>query len=524
MRNLSKAAAIVAILACVPMAAVAGASPQREGSDLSRSKAGNQAVVSAMQALANTGIAKLNAEDYAGAAVIFKQGVDDPHFGELPPGMQFAFFQLLALSEKGSDQLDAAFGHMQQAGVIAPDRRDATYWLQLCSVALQLKKNDVAVDALTAAARDFPNDVDGINIEFINTTVNRASTLGDTGRYRGLLEALWAARYRSHDDFQPADGLWFQLFKVYADAGLDDKARALIPEFAGSYYAIAVNIDNRYRRFATAQPARFDIAAAVKKDLEHDQALARQHPDDLSGVQRVASDLKYSGQLPQALKLLDDALAKIAAAPAGKPAFRNVDDQLHWVHNERSRVLALMGRWEESEAAQKTARDASLAAGDDLVSQVINLAGRYYVEGKPQQALDTLKDLDPKNSSAYGLMSVAEPQVCAYAQLGDKVHLDETLTYMRDHAEDGFAPLVSALQCTGDVDSVAAAVIKQLDDPETRLSVLTVLQDYVADPAPTPISARMDSVWAAVKARPDVKAAVDRYGVILAIPTYAPTH
>jgi hypothetical protein len=78
------------------------------------------------------------------------------------------------------------------------------------------------------------------------------------------------------------------------------------------------------------------------------------------------------------------------------------------------------------------------------------------------------------------------------------------------------------LLCAGDQDGAAARMIARLDDPESRADALVELQDYLPPAHPTAFRRAADARRAALKARPDVQAAVNRWGRILSWPTLPP--
>ena len=109
--------------------------------------------------------------------------------------------------------------------------------------------------------------------------------------------------------------------------------------------------------------------------------------------------------------------------------------------------------------------------------------------------------------------------VCAYVQLKNAAKAGESLQYMKAHARDGVLPLQGALVCAGDADGLAKALIESLEDPERRATTLLGMQTYRDSPAPQSAwtkerQAFEHTVWA----RPDVRAAIDKYGRIESYP------
>jgi hypothetical protein len=90
------------------------------------------------------------------------------------------------------------------------------------------------------------------------------------------------------------------------------------------------------------------------------------------------------------------------------------------------------------------------------------------------------------------------------------------------HRDDAAGPLRAALQCADDQDGLAAIIIERLDDPLTRNTELAFVQAYLPEPHPTPYDNVMLDRLHAVLARPDVHAAIARYGVVESYPVFPP--
>ena len=85
---------------------------------------------------------------------------------------------------------------------------------------------------------------------------------------------------------------------------------------------------------------------------------------------------------------------------------------------------------------------------------------------------------------------------------------------MKAHVRDAPQIYLGTMICVGDLDAAAAEVIAELDDPAQRLAMLYNLQDYAPDPNLTKHEAAGHAAWLAVRARPDVAAAIARVGRI----------
>src|SRR5690606_11599164 len=143
--------------------------------------------------------------------------------------------------------------------------------------------------------------------------------------------------------------------------------------------------------------------------------------------------------------------------------------------------------------------------------QTINLAGAHCRQGRPQQALEMLAEVEEAEASDFGLMAAQSIRACAHRLLGNRAAHRAALDYLLDHADDGYVPLRSALLMADELDLLAEVVIGRLDDPVTRLDMLIDLQIYLQPAHRTAIEAEEAARFEAFRMRPDIQAAVDRY-------------
>ncbi len=474
----------------------------------------NDAII---DALISQGARQLDAKDDAGAIETYSAAIANPVFASTSREKQLSVYYGLGLAESDNGDDDAAFAAMDKGRALAGDGDDA-FWYSYAIIAHIDHHYDAAADGLANYARLSPDHLNDMDDDEVSLIVRDSGKAGGNAK-QNLLEALWGAKYHPSNPFWTGEWLWSELFEIYAVQGNDDKAREILPALVSPDSVLDIRIDNRFARFVAADPGRFDYGKAQDAEIASDRQLADAHPDLLAGVHNLAEDLGHAGQLDAALQVTGDAIAK---AEADHQAYSDSGDYLRWVHDGRAGALARLGRWDEAAAEMVLARQ--LSGSDDKVSQTINLADIYYEMGKPQDALDTVKDMDAGTASPYGVMSADEARACAYAELGDGEKLAETLHYVTAHIDDGWEPARSALLCAGDVDRLAMHVIARLDDPDTRVETLVSAQDYMPLPHPSAMQTKMAGTWAKVMGRDDVTAAIAKYGVIISVPTYPPTY
>ena len=503
--------AIAAVMMGLPGSALAAKKPDAEQIRPSE--------LSLINAIIRQGRQKGQKGDWAGARDSSLSAVNNPAFPKLSPETRHYTYYFLAVAELYNEEPQAAYAHMVAAVEAAPKEMDGSAWLFYAKIAFEADKPEEAGDAAVRAVTEFPDEIKKIDSWQIFSLAGKFDGIKDDRvRYQKFLESLRAINYVPDDSFTTAESLWFDLFTIYADRGEDTKAQGLADSLTEPGNLARRQIDKRYMRFA---PSADD---AYVKALDGDIAVARslmsRYPLKIQGVQSLAGKLANANRFPEAQKLVDDALAKVDAAPKDKPAFEDLKDYHAWTLGVRSEILLLMGRGADALTAQTQAREIAAAAGKDTVSHKINLGGVLTDLGRPADALTEVEDVDIAKSSKYGVMAATKVRACAYAQLGDKANLATSLDYLRSHVDDGETALQSALVCANAIDDAAKQLIARLDDPLKRSTALLAIQTYLPNPHPTAWQKITDSRLAALIARPDVQAAVTKYGVIRRYPVF----
>jgi tetratricopeptide (TPR) repeat protein len=334
------------------------------------------------------------------------------------------------------------------------------------------------------------------------------------------LQALFAAKWIPRDEApERADGLWLELLRIYLDRHDMVRAAAVAAVIVDPYTIVSMRIEKTFDAITTADPARFDIAAAYARALARAQARMAAHPELLGAVNDAANYFLEMDRPSEALGVLDEALARLRHAGTGKSPFSDIEDKLNWIYDTRARALLSLDRADEGIAQYVQASHLS-EDGSTNVSQTINLADTYYSLGRPKEALSVLADFKGE-TSPYGKMAFEEARACAYAQLNDAANLANSVAYLKAHSADAPGVMIGIYICMGDLDGAAAALIAQLNDPDQVSATLWKLQTY-AEPRlavrksefERTVEARMD----ALRARADVQAAVAKVGRIEHLP------
>ncbi len=471
----------------------------------------------AVQAAFMKGLDAAKANDLPGARRNFTAALDDPAFGQIPPRVQYAILYLLGATEFELKDYALAYEHLTRAGQTSPDLRELAYWRVLLDAAGGTHRPEALADSLTDEATNAPATLSEMDSRMLSFDVYSIQTLKDDARTLRVLEALRAAHFQPNDPFITNEAWWMDLIRLYGQAGRGDEARALAASLSTPESVAALQSNKLYADYAPKGADAY--TAAVTTETARLRAAAAAHPDRLEGANALASRLMSDGRLDEALSVIDAALAKTKTntKSPGKSAFTDQGEQLEWAYFHEANILAKLGRWDNAVAAQVKSRNAT---SWDTISQKVNLGDIYYETGKPAQALDAVKSLTRNDGSPYGNMASEEVRACAYAQQGKTAELAISMAFMKAHAADGYGPLRSALQCAGDSEGLAHLIVTQLDDPQQRAQVLKDAQTWLPDPHPTPFQVKMTATRDAAMNRPEVRAAIDKYGVINTYPSF----
>ncbi|MFT3996421.1 MAG: hypothetical protein QM667_03365 [Asticcacaulis sp.] len=456
-----------------------------------------------------------NSGNFEGAISTLRQIIAHPRFTELPVEMRAGIFNMLADAMVETNDYAGAYDNLKQAGALSDSVKDADYWILLAQLGNAVHQETESVDALLKVATDFPDAFKTLEDSTISQVLVLAETLDDSQKHKRLLEALHAANYTPESPFKSAESYRQDLFEIYVRDGDTDKAAALAKTFEAPSSLLRLIVDNRYAPYR-GDAARMDLRAAEQRRLNRDRERMQAHPRLLEGVNNYVGTLEDNDKAAEGLRILDAALARTTTA--GSPAFDDLSEELPRSHNLRADLLKAQGRVDEAETAMVRAREETLKDGKLPVSQTLNLAVFYYKTAKPERALEMVARLKSGRTSPYGLMVAESVRVCAYTQLGDTTRMQAALDYLMARAEDGFGTLKQALLCANKTDTLAALIISRLDDPKTRTATLIGLQSYPVPAFETPFERTLRLREEALIARPDIKAAVARYGIIISVP------
>ena len=290
------------------------------------------------------------------------------------------------------------------------------------------------------------------------------------------------------------------------------KARSVINGVTDARALMTVAQD---RRFAPLWPdleadGRFAWVKLAEAQLASEQARMKAEPNTLEPVSEAIGSLRALGRHDQAVTLGEAYAARLRQGDT----FTDAKDHRSWMLNTLAYVYFDLGRYDE---ADKLVLE---AVGDDRVSQTINRSEMLNATGRPAEALKALEKVDAKQSSKYGLMWVESGRVCAHVQLGDKAAAETAVAALRPRWKDNANALRDALLCLDAQDEAAALYVKRLEDPAERANALEAFRTGLPAPKPAPFAVTLEARDDAVRARPDVVAALNKWGRALKVPLW----
>jgi tetratricopeptide (TPR) repeat protein len=329
-----------------------------------------------------------------------------------------------------------------------------------------------------------------------------------------MLAALEAANYQA-PGLDKGDRLWVDYALIEMAAGHPDHAQALMERVTNSNYLMQARLDARFSKLVAADPGHFDVTAAINAELAAKQAAMKEHPDSLAQVLRVSAALRSLEREDEAIAVVQTALDRLAATSPSKPAFADQDRWAYAAHREKALILAELGRTDEAITALGEGAEPSPSGGVSL-AQGIDHAGFLIMAGHPAEALHGLESsVFDQTAPQLGPAQVAYVhyyRACADALLGRSAALASELDFLGAHRDYSEEARLAALLCADKEDAFAADTITRLADPYLREDMLQWLCEYDIPPHFPPTERMMMARLAAIRARPDVQAAITKVG------------
>lgn len=432
----------------------------------------------------------------------------DPRFGTMPREEQrLALMMLLACSPMQTPRAVAAAARLAPITTDPGEVRIANMTLLFDAQSRQDAKAFAgAVGRIVDSDPEVLAGIDPMAFGWAQTPIQ-----DDAAFYADYLSHLRAVPWQSPAGRMTSDNAWaLELARLTIEGGDRTKTKALLDRADQPYVWLSVAQD---RRFAALWPefeaeGRFDWIKLQTAALETLRERARAEPKLLIHVTGQIDALRALGRYDEALALGEDYARRFKA----REAFDDAEDQRAWVLNGHAYTLFDLGRYADADKVMAE------ADGDDQVSQRINRAELLIDAGQAARALKVLDSVKEKNSSPYGLMWRDASRACAKAQLGDLTAARAQAQAMAPRWKENGAALTKALVCAEQADEAAALYVRRLDDPATRAETLEAFRTGRAPPNETELHKAFRGRLAAVQARPEVQAALGRWGRPLTTP------
>ncbi len=334
---------------------------------------------------------------------------------------------------------------------------------------------------------------------------------GDTALTADLLTHLRAVPWRDAAGRDAVDNGWAQsLARIAVEGGDKTKALALLDRTTDPLALLDVAQDRRFEKIWPEMEAagRFDWLKVQTIDLERWREARRRQPELLINVTSEIDALRALGRYDEALALGEDHVRRLKAGET----FEDADDQRSWMLNSHAYTLSALGRYEDAD------RIMIEAEGKDTVSQRINRAELLIDAGQAARALKVLESVKEKQSSPFGLMWRDAGLACAKAQLGDLAAARAMARSMVARWKDNGGAVTKAQVCAELLDEAAALYVQRLDDPVTRGVALEAFRTARPPPSESAYEKTFHARLESVQARPEVQAAVARWGRVLTVP------
>jgi hypothetical protein len=443
---------------------------------------------------------------FAEAEAIIQPLIHSKNFDRLPSAEQYR--ALLTAAKLAFTLKEPKLEYQSRVRLLALPEATGDDRMSRLNAANRLNDTAEKLASLTDLAQKNPERLDHMNYQFILRVLNDSEKQLSHGAALPLMQALYAAHWKVVWGMEPS-GTWQDFALLLLEQNRLSEAIDVSTHVSDEYALISMRSDRRFDAISAANPAQFDVDAAIRKALDHFQSLAERTPKSLTPRVVVLERLLEVQRYGAALAVADGLVAEIRLHADPKQWYDDFDDRYVWILDTRSRLLRRLGRWDEG-VDQLAAASWVLEKDGKNVSQVINLGELYCDLGNPKNGLDTLVRLG-SDISSYGRMQEAAVRLDAAIQIGDAEQAEKWFGFIKEHRLDAPRTYEDALLRMNDLDTAAKWLIERLEDKDLRSAALLTLQQY-AVPRETTRQAELRKRRREVMARPDVQAEVSKVG------------
>jgi tetratricopeptide (TPR) repeat protein len=385
-------------------------------------------------------------------------------------------------------------------------------------LALSIEDYGLAVEAFFDLSRSAPKEFGTLESYNAWGALRSAERIegGETTMLR-MHEALRAANYTPregyHDDFFRLDHARLLLLR-----GRVAEARTRLEGVVDPWAIMALRINRVYDplRADAAFERRLDVAAGAEAATVRARRVVADHPRQIGPVLQLAALLRYMGRSTEALDALNE-IVPLAQAPDAASRFEDLDTQLNWLLFAKADLLYDLGRNAEAATIYSEAMSANGVGSGNIT---MTFAGMLNAEGRGADALQVLEMLPPL--TVYADVWRQSERACAAHIAGNAAVRDEALAAMRAIETQNMPLATHALLCVGDVDGAAALMVRRLNNPVEREAALIALQPFRRlETRRMPMEVAELARVAALRDRPDVRAALETVGRIEPTPLFA---
>ena len=425
----------------------------------------------------------------------------DPGVGALARPKHAEVLLLASFVYSQCNRLDDA---VKQAQASAALERTPNAVMMIASWSEQAGKNDESAEALVAFAREWPKDT---ALHTMQTVWSNFRAWSDApAKQRAFLQALFDARFNPKD--ADASELWFELARLHLDAGDVAAAKRVAAEVKGLTSAAKMRVDRRFDPVLADAPQLGDYKAQAARLLESLRAKQAAAPRAMPLRTAIAEEMVLLGDYAGALEFVDGTLADVRGAKEDEWEAR-----YHATFMLRARASANLRQGKMQPAIEDLEMASMFVAPGSVDFPRLMLAEQLCDMGRPKDA-EAAADIEVEEPRF--LANVRQVlRVCAATGLGDAARARKLTDALRATVGPGERELLlTAYLYLGDVDAAARLYIDMLDNPAERNEMLLWAQkDRRLEPMPGIAGYRR--TFDAMVARPDVQAALQKYGRVL---------
>lgn len=447
--------------------------------------------------------AALALDDDAEAGRALSDVIAHPEFGLLDAHEQRAVLSRAgetAIRGKDFPRARSLLLRATAAGSSNPDD-----WYYLSQLELQREDHEAAARHMLRLVHGWPHLLDNLHPGSVLSIVRGLKD--DSPTRLELIQALFDSGW-DNKGIGLGD-VWYELALLRVARGEPEAAQAAFARITSPTALIKLRADRRFDALVDPAAPAFDVEAAAERRIEHLRELAGTRRDNLEVRVELGGALLMLGRHEEALRLADEALARIRDATEDAPAFHDMDQHV-WLLNHRAIALRRLDRIDEAHADLLAASRMS-EEGMPNVSQALNLGQFMCQLGRPAEAKAAIAPAE--DLSGYGRMVKSHVELCAALQSGDRAAARRALANLRKHREDSAAIWIEALVEDGQLDAAAKAIKAALTASGTRGEILAWLQQY-REMTPLPGYAPTHARWRTLMARADVRQAFAEVGRI----------